>query len=65
MLWVAQHLALRSGNPKALNITMAKMSGAEEFYTREAYFEEEEVFGSQKRKADIPLGSEYESHKLD
>jgi hypothetical protein len=31
MLRVAQRLALWSGNPKALNVTMAKMPGVEEF----------------------------------
>jgi hypothetical protein len=41
------------------------MPGAKEFCTREPHFEGEEVFGSQKRKADILLGSEYESHKPD
>jgi hypothetical protein len=65
MLWVAQRSALRSGNPKALNVAMAKMPGTEEFCTREPHFEGEEVFGSQKRKADIPLGSKHESHRPD
>jgi hypothetical protein len=44
---------------------MAKMPGIEEFCTREPHFEGEEVFGSQKRKVDIPLGSEHESHRPD
>jgi hypothetical protein len=65
MLRVAQRLAQQSGNPKALNVAMTKMLGVEEFCTQEPYFEGEEVFGSQKRKADIPLGSEYKSHKPD
>jgi hypothetical protein len=65
MLHVVQRSALRSRNPKALNVATAKMPGAEEFCTREPYFEGDEVFGSQKRKADIPLRSEYESHKPD
>jgi hypothetical protein len=47
-----------------MNVAMAKMPGAEEFCTREPHFEGEEVFGSQKRKVDIPLGSEYKSHRL-
>jgi hypothetical protein len=55
MLRVAQRSALRSGNPKALNVATAKIPGVEEFCTREPHFEGEEVFGSQKRKADIPL----------
>jgi hypothetical protein len=57
MLQVPQRSALRSGNPKALNVATAKMAGIEEFCTREPHFEGEEVFGSQKRKAYIPLGS--------
>jgi hypothetical protein len=65
MLRVTQRSALRSRNPKALNVTTAKMPGAKEFCTREPHFEGEEVFGSQKRKADIPLGSEHESHRPD
>jgi hypothetical protein len=65
MLRVAQRSAQRSGNPKVLNAAIAKMPGAAEFYTREPHFEGEEVFGSQKRKADIPLGSEHESHRPD
>src|SRR5665811_1902334 len=65
MLRVAQRSAQRSGNPKALNIASAKMPGAEEFCTREPHFEGEEVFGSQKRKASVPPGSEHESHRPD
>jgi hypothetical protein len=65
MLRVAQHSALRSENPKALNMAMTKMLGAEEFCTREPHFEGKEVFGSQKCKADIPLGSEHESFRPD
>jgi hypothetical protein len=38
---------------------------AEEFCTWEPHFEGEEVFDSQKCKADIPLGSEHESHRPD
>ena len=65
MLQVAQRSALRSRNPKALNVAMAKMHGVEEFCTREPHFEVEEVFGSQKRKANIPLESEHKSYRPD
>jgi hypothetical protein len=65
MLRVAQRSAQRSRNPKVLNAGIAKMLGAAEFCTREPHFEGEEVFGSQKRKADVPLGFEYESHRSD
>ena len=52
-------------NPKVLNVAMAKMLGAEDFCTREPYFEGEEVFGSQKRKVDISLGFEHKSYMPD
>jgi hypothetical protein len=42
---------------------MAKLPGAELFYTRAPHMAGEEVFGSQKRKADVPLGFEGESHQ--
>jgi hypothetical protein len=44
---------------------MAKLLGVEFFYTREPHLVGEEVFGSQKRKADGPLGFEGESHLPD
>jgi hypothetical protein len=62
---VAQCSTQRSRNPNILNATIAKMPGAAKFYTWEPHFEGEKVFGSQKRKADIPLGSEHESHRPD
>jgi hypothetical protein len=44
---------------------MAKLLGANLFYTREPYLAGEEVFGSQKRKANIPLSFEGESNRPD
>jgi hypothetical protein len=44
---------------------MAKLPGAELFCTRAPHMAGKEVFGSQKRKADIPLGFEGESHRPD
>jgi hypothetical protein len=41
---------------------MAKQPKAELFYTCVPHMAGEEVFGSQKRKANIPLGFEGESH---
>jgi hypothetical protein len=41
---------------------MAKLLGAELFCTRAPHMAGEEVFGFQKRKADVPLGFEGESH---
>jgi hypothetical protein len=62
MLRVAQCSAQRSGNPKVLNAAIARMPGAAKFFTRKPHFESE-VFGSQKRKADVPLVSKHESHR--
>ena len=41
------------------------MTGAEEFCSRELHFKGEEVFGSMKRKFDLPPGSEHDSHRPD
>jgi hypothetical protein len=46
MLHVAQRSAMRFGNPKALNVAIAKMPKAAKFCTREPHFECEEIFGS-------------------
>jgi hypothetical protein len=64
-LRVAQRTAERTGDPKVLNVAMAKLPGAEFFCTRAPHMAGEEVFGSQKRKADVPLGFEGESHRPD
>jgi hypothetical protein len=64
-LRAAQRTAERTGDPKVLNVAMAKLLGAELFCTRAPHMAGEEVFGSQKRKADVPLGFEGESHRPD
>jgi hypothetical protein len=64
-LRAAQRTAERTGDPKVLNVAMAKLPGAELFCTRAPHMVGEEVFGSQKRKADVPLGFEGESHRPD
>ena len=65
LLRVAQRTTIRSGNPKALHAALSRMPGAEEFCSREPHFEGEEVFGSMKRKLDLPQGSEHDSHRPD
>ena len=65
LLRVAQRTTVRSGNPKALHAALSRMPGAEEFCSREPHFEGEEVFGSMKRKLDLPPGSEHDSHRPD
>jgi hypothetical protein len=64
-LRAAQRTAERIGDPKVLNVAMAKLPGAELSCTRSPHMASEEVFGSQKRKADVPLGFEGESHRPD
>ena len=64
-LRAAQRRAERTGDPKVLNIAIANLPGAEVFCTREPHLAGKEVFGSQKRKADVPLGYEGESHRPD
>jgi hypothetical protein len=44
---------------------MAKLPGAELFCTCEPHLAGKEVFGSQKRKANVPLSFEGESHRSD
>jgi hypothetical protein len=44
---------------------MAKLPGTELFCTHEPHLAGQEVFGSQKRKADVPLDFEGESHRPD
>jgi hypothetical protein len=61
----AQHIAERTEDPKVLNVAMTKLPGVELFCTREPDLVGEKVFGSQKRKANIPLGVEGESHRPD
>jgi hypothetical protein len=55
-LCIVQCTAERTGDPKVLNVAMAKLPGAELFCTCEPHLAGEEVFGSQKRKANVPLG---------
>jgi hypothetical protein len=64
-LRAAQRIAERTGDPKVLNVAMAKLLGAELFCTCASHMAGEEVFGSQKRKADVPLGFEGESYRPD
>jgi hypothetical protein len=44
---------------------MAKLPGADLFYTYEPHLVGEEVFGSQKCKADASVGFEGNSHRPD
>ena len=65
LLRVAQRSAHRTGNPKALVDAISNIRGVQDFVTREPHLEGEEVFGSQKRKANMPLGCKQDSHRPD
>ena len=62
---MAERRAKQTGNPLVLEDPMLEMPGADEFCTRVPRMAGEEVFGSMKRKADLPLGAEEESHRPD
>jgi hypothetical protein len=64
-LRAAQRTTERTRDSKVLNVAMTKLPGVELFYTREPHMAGEKVFGSQKRKADVPLSFEGESHRPD
>jgi hypothetical protein len=54
-LRAAQRTTEQTRDPKVLNVAMAKLLGTELFYTCAPHMAREEVFSSQKRKADVPL----------
>ena len=53
--WMAECRARKTGDPKVLQDPMLDMPGADEFNTRDPHMAGEEVFGSMKRKLDLPL----------
>ena len=61
MRW-AQRRSERTGDPTVLQRAFLDMLGAEDFCTREPHLEGAEVFGSQKRKPDTPIGTDSETH---
>ena len=62
---MAERKAKQTRNPLVLEDPMMDIHGAEEFCTHVPRMAEEEVFGSTKRKADLPLRYEEESHMHD
>lgn len=61
----AERRAKQTVNPILLEDAMLEMPGAHEFCIRLPHMAGEEVFGSVKRKADLPIGAEEESHRPD
>ena len=57
--------AQRSGDAKRIVAALEHMPGAEHWCTRKPQLEGEEVFGTTKRKLDLPPGSEQDSHRPD
>ena len=64
-LRMTERRAKQTDNLLVLEDPMMYMPGAEEFCTRVPRMTGEEVFGSMKRKTDLPLGAEEESHRHD
>jgi len=56
--------ATRSRDPKKIAETMNTLLGVEGFGTRVPHLEGEEIFGSTKRKLDVPTSDEGDSHRL-
>ena len=54
----AQRRAEHTGNPTVLQKVLLDIPGAKEFYTRNPHLEGAEVFGSQKRRLDTPIGAD-------
>ena len=65
LLRVAQRCTHRTGNPKVLADAISNIQGVQDFVTREPHLKGEEVFGSQKWKADMPLGCKHDTHRPD
>ena len=61
----AQCRAQRTGDPIVLQKVLLDMPGGKEFFTRDPHLEGAEVFGSQKRRPDTPIGDDGETHRHD
>ena len=60
---MAKCRAKQTGNFLVLEDPMLDMPGADEFCTRKPCMVGEEVFGSTKRKTDLPFGAGEESYR--
>jgi hypothetical protein len=57
--------ARRSGDPKKIEEALNQLPGVEVATTRIPHLEGEEIFGSMKRKLDLPLGNDGNCHRTD
>ena len=62
LLRVVQCSIKQTRDPKVLNVAMAKLHGVDLFCTCEPHLVGKEILGSQKHKANVPLGFEGKSH---
>ena len=61
----AQRRAHRIGDPGVIQSTLLGMPGADDYCTWDPHHEGAEVFGSQKRKLNTPIGADDETHRPD
>jgi hypothetical protein len=61
----AQRRALGTGDPTVLQKVLLDMFGGEEFCICDPHLEGAEVFGSQKRRSDTPIGDDGDIHRPD
>ena len=61
----AQRQVQCSGDPGITQSALLGMPGVDDFCTQNPHHEGVKVFGSQKRKPDIPIGANNETHRLD
>ena len=61
----AQRRAHRTSDPGVIQYALLGMLGADDFCTGDPHHEGVEVFGSQKRKPDTPIGVNDETHRPD
>ena len=62
---MAERKVQKISDPKVLEDPMLDMLRADEFCTRDPHMAGEEVFGSMKRKLDLPLGAHEKLHRPD
>jgi hypothetical protein len=55
--------ARRRGDPKKIEEALSQLPGVEVATTRIPHLEDEEIFGSTKRKLDLPPGNDGDSHR--
>jgi hypothetical protein len=57
--------ARRSGDPKKIEEALSQLPGVEVATTQIPHLEGKEIFGSTKRKVDLPPGDDGDSHRPD